>query len=119
RQTLADAIVCLGAAQARCAAYPIAHAVRDDFAAIAPGIARVYRRGHRAHRRARETRDVHDLHEWRKRVKYLRHQMEALQPLQPTLLGAQATLLDELGELLGIDHDHAVLAETVMAHEEA
>ncbi len=62
---------------------------------------------------------MHDLHEWRKRVKYLRHQMEALQPLQPTLLGAQATLLDELGELLGIDHDHAVLAETVMAHEEA
>ncbi len=62
---------------------------------------------------------MHDLHEWRKRVKYLRHQMEALEALQPVLLGAYAALLDELGELLGVDHDHAVLADTVMAHADA
>lgn len=113
------AIVNLGAARSRFARYPLEDVVRDDFEAIAPGLHRVYRRGLRGYRRGVETRDVEDLHEWRKRVKYLRYQMESLTPMQPTLIGALAGELDVLGELLGDDHDLAVLAETILEHAES
>lgn len=113
------AIVNLGAARSRFARYPIGSVVNDDFSAVAPGVYRVYRRGSRGHRRSIETRSVEDLHEWRKRVKYLRYQMESFTPMQPTLIGALAEELEALGELLGDDHDHAVLAETVLEHRES
>ncbi len=114
-----NAIVNLGAARSRFASYPIGSVVHDDFSAIAPGIHRVYRRGFRGHRRSIETRGVEDLHDWRKRVKYLRYQMESLTPMQPTLIGSLAQELDVLSELLGDDHDLAVLAETVLEHPES
>lgn len=119
RQAITDALVTLGAARSRFATYPIADTVRNDFTSIASGIHRVYRRGFRAHDKALETEDTHDLHDWRKRVKYLRYQMEALRPFQPTLIGAQASLLDDLGEVLGDDHDLAVLSDLLMTEDDA
>jgi len=118
-QVVTDAIVSLGAARARFARFPIEGVIRDDFAALADGIERVYQRGRRGFDTASTTRDVHDLHEWRKRVKYLRYQMEALTPMYPTLIGSTAQNLDELGELLGDDHDLAVLADTILEHPES
>lgn len=119
RAVLSGAIVNLGSARSRFARYPIEEAIRDDFSAIAGGLGRVYRRGRRAFGRAGDSLAVEDLHEWRKRVKYLRYQIEALTPVQPRLLGALAAELHQLGELLGDDHDLAVLAETVIDHPEA
>jgi len=116
---VSNAITNLNTARRRFWNYPIDEIVRDDYQAIASGIHRVYKRGYRGLVRAAETRDVADLHEWRKRVKYLRFQMEALTPLYPHLLRATAKSLDELGELLGDDHDHAVLADTILAHPES
>jgi CHAD domain-containing protein len=52
-------------------------------------------------------------HQWRKRVKYLRHQMEILEPLWPEVVSAHAVSLDNLGELLGDEHDLAVLVQLV------
>jgi CHAD domain-containing protein len=118
-QTVTNAIVTLGAARARFAGFPTEGIIQNDFSAFAPGIERVYRRGHRGHEHAATTRDVHDLHEWRKRVKYLRYQMEALTPMYPSLIGSAAQSLDELGELLGDDHDLAVLADTIIDHPES
>lgn len=110
---LTDAVANLEAARARFTSFDLAAVVTDDFEAIAPGVARVYRRGHRALRRSESTRSVEDLHEWRKRAKYLWYQMEALEPIQPHLIGSMAHELERLGELLGVDHDLAVLAGTV------
>jgi CHAD domain-containing protein len=118
-QVVTNAIVSLGTARSRFGRFPIEGIIRNDFSAIAEGIERVYRRGHRGLKHASATRDVHDLHEWRKRVKYLRYQMEALTPMYPTLIGSTAQSLDELGELLGDDHDLAVLAETILEHPES
>jgi CHAD domain-containing protein len=118
-QVVTDAIVNLGTARARFAAFPIESLVRNDFSALGAGIKRVYQRGHRGFDKARDTRNVHDLHEWRKRVKYLRYQMEALAPMYPTLIGSTAKSLDDLGELLGDDHDLAVLADTILEHPES
>lgn len=116
---MAEAITAIATTRNILAHYPMADVVADDYEAIAPGIARVYRRGKRGFRRSLESHDDHDLHEWRKRVKYLRYQMEALAPLQPALIGSQAHELDELGELLGIDHDLAVLSDLVITDPEA
>jgi CHAD domain-containing protein len=114
-----NAICNLGAARARYAEFSIEEAISNDYAALAKGIERVYRRGHRGLERAAATRNVEDLHEWRKRVKYLRYQMEALTPMYPILIGSTARSLDELAELLGDDHDLAVLAETILEHPES
>jgi CHAD domain-containing protein len=114
-----NAITNLGSASSRFAEYPIEETVRNDYQAIAPGIERVYRRGYRAMARVAESARVENLHEWRKRVKYLRFQMETLAPLYPPMLKATAAGLDDLGELLGDDHDLAVLADTIIEHPES
>ena len=119
RPMVTHAICSLGAARSRFAKYPIEQAISDDYAAIAGGIERVYRRGHRGLARAAATRTVEDLHEWRKRVKYLRYQMEALTPMYPTLIAPTAKSLNELGEFLGYDHDLAGLAKTILEHPDS
>jgi CHAD domain-containing protein len=105
---------------------------------IEPGLGRIYRQGRRRYRRAqRSTRhSVATMHAWRKRVKDLRYAVEVLEWREAhasagkpskgrrrkgkRVKGAQAGRLraiarraDELGELLGEDHDLAVLAQTV------
>jgi len=88
---------------------------RDGWAALEPGLRRVYRQGRRALAVARESPSVANLHEWRKQTKYLWHQ---LQLLQATWTGAQKEFVDrthQLATLLGEDHDLAVLRETLAA----
>jgi len=96
-----------------------ARGVRNDFAAIAPGLARVYHRGRGAMQQAYQDYTTESFHEWRKRVKYLRYQLESLEPLWPELLAAHAKRLDQLGELLGDEHDLAELANIVLRDEAA
>jgi len=76
---------------------------------IAPGLQRVYKRGRRGMRIVTDSPTDTLLHVWRKRAKYLRHQVEALNVLDPdTLLGYELQL-EKLTDLLGDDHDLAVL----------
>lgn len=107
------AIVNLGAARYRFDNFPVEEAIADDYSAIAGGLRRVYKRGRKKFKHSTDSRSVEDLHEWRKRAKYLRYQMEALEPLQPRLIGSLADELNELGDLLGDDHDLAELAQTI------
>jgi CHAD domain-containing protein len=118
RQTMMDLVLTLTTARARFAgrASPVAERarpIRDDFSAIAPGLRRVYRRGRRGARRAEADPTVSSLHEWRKRVKYLRYQVEFLEPTWPGLLTSHAERLQLLGELLGNEHDLALLRSTL------
>ena len=85
--------------------------VRDEFAAIEAGLARTYQRGRVGLRRADTEPTDAAFHEWRKRVKYLRHQMETLHRLSPDVIGEMAVALNDLGELLGSEHDLTVLLE--------
>lgn len=72
---------------------------------------RAYRQGRESMRRARSSLATPDLHRWRKKVKDLWHLLR----LARKRLGSQgpkaAPLLERLGDLLGLDHDHALLAE--------
>jgi CHAD domain-containing protein len=51
-------------------------------------------------------------------VKYLRYQLTALQPLWPEMMEPLVEQTDHLGELLGEDHDLAVLAQQLTAAPE-
>lgn len=92
---------------------------REGWAALEPGIQRVYRTGHRAFALAAENSSVARLHEWRKQAKYLWHQ---LQLIEPALTGVDQALVNKthrLSTLLGEDHDLAVLRETLAAEPSA
>jgi CHAD domain-containing protein len=78
---------------------------RPGIAIVENDLRRVYRQGQARMRRvARGKGGAHASHEWRKRVKDLRYSAEIL-GLRPL-----AHRADELGELLGEEHDLAVLA---------
>ena len=85
--------------------------------AIEPALERLYGKGRKRMRRAAgakgESGRMRTLHEWRKRVKDLRYAAE--------MLGVKklAKRADALGELLGEEHDLAVLAQRVRRDAEA
>jgi CHAD domain-containing protein len=81
-------------------------------------LTRLYRQGRKRYRRAARGngKEIIAMHEWRKRVKDLRHAAEMLQRRDSRKrLSRVAARADELGELLGEDHDLAVLAERLHA----
>lgn len=92
--------------------------VKDKWSSVEEGVQRVYRRARRAFAAARQTPTVEHLHEWRKQSRYLRHQLELLRGLKPAVLGPLASRTDHLGELLGDDHDLAMLRREVAGDPE-
>jgi CHAD domain-containing protein len=73
------------------------------------GLRRAYKQGHRAMADAGKDAVDENLHEWRKRTKDLRYQLELLQPVWPEVMKATAAQAETLTDLLGDDHDLAVL----------
>jgi hypothetical protein len=90
--------------------------IRDHWAAIEPGLRRVYRRGRACFEVARRDPSDANLHEWRKRVKDLRYLLEVLEPLWADVIGPLAEEVDELADALGDDHDVALLRRLVESH---
>jgi CHAD domain-containing protein len=78
---------------------------------LARALARSYRDGRKAMRRARTSLATPDLHAWRKEVKDLWHLIRLARQRLPAKVAGTAKGLERLGDLLGRDHDHAVLAE--------
>jgi CHAD domain-containing protein len=89
----------------------------QDPAVLIAGLRRTYRDGRRAARAAHETHTTEALHEWRKRVKDLWHQCQVLQPVWPARMKTMAGQASKLSDLLGEDHDLAVLATTADANQ--
>jgi CHAD domain-containing protein len=83
------------------------------FETIGRGVHRTYRRARRAMKTALASWDDEDLHEWRKRVKYDRYQVRLLLPLWEPMLDARRKALHRMTDLLGEDHDLAVLKRTL------
>lgn len=86
----------------------------EGFAAFAGGLRKTYRRGRKAMINACRDPDAARFHEWRKRTKYFRFQQRLLRPLWPGVVKQQAATASELGDLLGQDHDLAVLQDTLI-----
>src|SRR5271166_4452331 len=122
----------LRAARARIADWRLPDGAAID--ALEPGLGRLYRRGRSRYRRAARGKGDRGraLHQWRKRVKDLRYAAEMLDRREPTdgaggkrhrsargrggepraaaRLRKIARRADELGEMLGEEHDLAMLA---------
>ena len=80
-------------------------------ATLRRALRRSYRRGRAARRRAARTPSVENLHAWRRRVKDLRHHAELLREADPHALRRVRRRARRLSDLLGDDHDLAVLRE--------
>jgi CHAD domain-containing protein len=86
----------------------------DGFDALAPGLRRIYRRGRRAMQAARERPSNEHMHEWRKRAKDLWHATQIVRPASPKRMKTLAKQAHQLSDLLGDDHDLAVLRARVV-----
>jgi CHAD domain-containing protein len=79
------------------------------FSALAPGLKQSCRRARTAFDAARAEPTTENLHEWRKRVKDLWHHLQIVQSISPDVLDDLTERVHHLGDLLGDDHDLAVL----------
>ncbi|HEY4279805.1 MAG TPA: CHAD domain-containing protein [Conexibacter sp.] len=96
----------------RIAAWPLDHA---DWDVVLEGTLRAYTRGSGARELAEADPTVEHLHAWRKRVKDLWYHHRLLKPVWPRIVSAYADEAHELSELLGDDHDLAVLRDRLTA----
>jgi len=81
--------------------------------ALEAGLAKTYKRAHRAMAVAADDGTSRDFHEWRKRVKYHRYHLRLLTPIWPKVTKARYKETKHLSDLLGDDHDLAVLRATL------
>jgi len=79
------------------------------------GLHRSYRQGRRELAACQREPTTEALHDWRKRVKYLWYHVQMIQPCWPPVLAGLANALDDLGEILGDDHDLADFAAELTA----
>lgn len=81
----------------------------DDFSALAKGLERSYRAARKRFQAAFDKGEAEELHEWRKGVQHHWRQMQLLAPCWPSELTARADAARSLSQLLGDDHDIAML----------
>ncbi|HUA71692.1 MAG TPA: CHAD domain-containing protein [Solirubrobacteraceae bacterium] len=83
--------------------------------ALEPGLLRAYGRGRAAFARVGVGGEMEDLHAWRKRVKDLWYHERLLAPTCGPTMAGHAKELDRLSDLLGDDHDLALLRQELTA----
>ncbi len=83
----------------------------ESFGTVGRGLRAAYRRGRKGLALARRQPTDEHVHEWRKAVKHLWYDLRALEDVAPSIVGPLVDVLDELAELLGDDHDLAVIVE--------
>jgi CHAD domain-containing protein len=81
----------------------------EGWNALDSGLTRSYKDGRQAFARARAGGEIEDLHAWRKRVKDLWYHQRLLGPTCGPSVAGNAKELDRLSDLLGDDHDLALL----------
>jgi CHAD domain-containing protein len=87
----------------------------DGFPALAPGLAKTYRRGRKAMGSARKKGRAENYHEWRKRVKEHWYHVRLLESVWSDVMIAYEKSLKELETWLGEDHNLVVLRDKVAA----
>ena len=87
--------------------------IGEGFDAIGPGVAATYARGRTAMEAAYDDPSPERFHEWRKRAKYHWYHCRILEDLWKPVMAGRVEALSDLSDLLGDDHDLAVLSETI------
>jgi CHAD domain-containing protein len=106
----------LGRARTRAAGWTLD---AEGFAALQPGLRRIYRRGRKRIREAAHEPTTESFHEARKRVKDLWHATQIVRPAAPKKLKRLSKRAHHLADLLGDDHDLAVLRDYVERNPQA
>jgi CHAD domain-containing protein len=88
---------------------------RESIESLAPGFERIYRRGRKAYRRARKEPTTQNLHELSKRSKDLWYAGQIVRPAAPKRLKEISKGAKQLSDLIGEEHDLALLAESADA----
>lgn len=88
---------------------------KDGWKAVDAGLTRSYKRGRRAFTHARKDGSTGDLHNWRKRVKDLWYHQRLLAPTCGPAVRGQAKDAHHVADLLGDDHDLAVLSAVLQS----
>jgi CHAD domain-containing protein len=84
--------------------------------AIGPGLKKTYKKARDAMHVAAREPTIERLHEWRKRSKYMWHQLHALEAIAPPVVSALVEHTHHITQLLGDDHDLAMLRERIHGH---
>jgi CHAD domain-containing protein len=122
RRALADpkpfqeAVATLRATRKAVRDWPLRH---REWAALRDGLKRIYRAGCRAFAAAVAEPTVENLHEWRKQVKYWWHQLQVLEPIRAEVLKEWTDEVHRLADLLGEDHDLAMLRNLIWTDPDA
>jgi CHAD domain-containing protein len=106
-----EAVALLDEAEKRVSSWPL-HG--DGFTVMADGMRRVYGRGRKEFAEALWRPATSAMHGWRKRVKYLWYHVQLLRDTWPQMMQVTQAELDQLGDMLGKDHDLALLFEVVV-----
>ncbi|WP_445619818.1 CHAD domain-containing protein [Kushneria sp. Sum13] len=85
----------------------------DRFKSLREGLVETSRRARQAMKRAEHANDEAAFHEWRKQVKYHRHHCELLTDVWKAPMEARAREAHRLADLLGEEHDLAMLAQVL------
>ena len=88
---------------------------RASIESLAPGFERIYRRGRKAYLRAQDQPSTENLHELRKRAKDLWYAGQVVRPASPKQLKAISKDAKVVSELIGEEHDLALLADSAAA----
>jgi CHAD domain-containing protein len=104
--------VVLGAAKDRAEGWRLK---AKGWEALWPGLAMIYGQGREAMAVAHKTGRGEDFHAFRKRVKDHGYHARLLAPVWPVLMEPYAALVDDLGEVLGEQHDLVAFAPVVAA----
>jgi CHAD domain-containing protein len=107
----------LESARDRVATWPLPE--DEDPSVLAPGFERIYKRGRRALKAARRDCSDDNLHELRKRAKDLWHAAQILRPTSAKRMKRLARRAHALSDLLGDDHDLAVLLDAARERHRA
>ncbi|MCB2156695.1 CHAD domain-containing protein [bacterium] len=91
----------------------------SGFSTIRAGLQRTYERGRAGLKRSYKTGRLEDFHDWRKRAKYHRYQVSTLRGLWPDMVDRRRHGAMVLGELIGDDHDLALLAQLLKDERES
>jgi len=86
----------------------------NGFSAIEGGLGKTYGRGRAALKDAYNDPSTENFHEWRKRVKYHWYHARLLRRTWSEMMEVHVKAADDLSDLLGDDHDLAVLRSTVL-----
>lgn len=89
---------------------------KKGFSVVRRGLKASYRAGRSAMHEVLDEHHDEEFHEWRKGVQAHWRQMQLLTRAWPGVFEARAALAKEISELLGEDHDLAVLIDRLAAH---